>query len=783
MVGISRAMIFWHPDIEAKIIGPSTTNLVAGAKYPLVVSIINKDTWFSEDGKDPKIFVDVTGAVIVKAESAYFTSISPSNIPAEGVSHVEFSLSGTIKKNTLLSAVIIIKVQPGTVTIKVKCQAGDFDGWPDSPTQESESTLTYQVTSLMPGPLMFADLADYRSQCAIDYANLYKDFILYGKPFQTTSRDKLTQDMVNSAKQAGELLEWTEIALNWIMDPAAGLFSAFAKMIGDVTGMPSLMSILDFATLLLERADRELKYFVGESYLANIVSGVPDKGTLENYYDLLVQEKEAWKSWDFNSLYDILWQEKSQLNKALSDVISDISTAEYSDTANVQQLFKSFKVYIEQETKTVEYLQTIVQKFRSKQLDLIFVIDVTGSMWDDIDQVKASAGQIVNAIDSKIAGYRIAVVSYRDFPVSPYGSQGDWPYKDVLGFSTEKTKIIEAIQSLVVGGGADWQESVYSALMHAIDASSLGGWRTGANKFIILMGDAPPHDPEPFTGYTLNDVIKAAEEADPVAIYPIVIGADPNTYTYFSNLAENTHGKVFTAATASEVPDTIIEAIEIIIDTDPPSIRIEVPQPGDALQDGVTFKAIVSDSSGVEWVTFSIREPNGELGSIIDPIYESMPATHIGDDTWQLLFDTTQLPDGYYILLVNASDTLGNEGYATAAFSIRNWAVLELLPASPSNKAGRTMPVKFALRVDASVDPNQPFVYNEELTIIIYATDNSSDILQISKFGDTARDYRINTTEELYITNFQTLKTPKTYMVEIWRKNMLIGSFSFQTVK
>jgi hypothetical protein len=258
MVGISRAMIFWHPDIEAKIIGPSTTNLVAGAKYPLVVSIINKDTWFSEDGKDPKIFVDVTGAVIVKAESAYFTSISPSNIPAEGVSHVEFSLSGTIKKNTLLSAVIIIKVQPGTVTIKVKCQAGDFDGWPDSPTQESESTLTYQVTSLMPGPLMFADLADYRSQCAIDYANLYKDFILYGKPFQTTSRDKLTQDMVNSAKQAGELLEWTEIALNWIMDPAAGLFSAFAKMIGDVTGMPSLMSILDFATLLLERADREL---------------------------------------------------------------------------------------------------------------------------------------------------------------------------------------------------------------------------------------------------------------------------------------------------------------------------------------------------------------------------------------------------------------------------------------------------------------------------------------------------------------------------------------------
>ena len=93
------------------------------------------------------------------------------------------------------------------------------------------------------------------------------------------------------------------------------------------------------------------------------------------------------------------------------------------------------------------------------------------------------------------------------------------------------------------------------------------------------------------------------------------------------------------------------------------------------------------------------------------------------------------------------------------------------------------MPIKFALRVTAAVDPNQPFVYNEELTIKIYATDKPSNILQASTFGDTARDYRINILAEQYITNFQTLKTPKTYMTEIWRKNMLIGSFGFKTVK
>ena len=78
------------------------------------------------------------------------------------------------------------------------------------------------------------------------------------------------------------------------------------------------------------------------------------------------------------------------------------------------------------------------------------------------------------------------------------------------------------------------------------------------------------------------------------------------------------------------------------------------------------------------------------------------------------------IPDGYYLLIVNASDMLGNEGYDTVEFSIRNWAVLEMLPNTANNKAGRTMPVTFSLRIAEAVDPIQPFVRNEELNILIY---------------------------------------------------------------
>jgi uncharacterized protein YegL len=219
----------------------------------------------------------------------------------------------------------------------------------------------------------------------------------------------------------------------------------------------------------------------------------------------------------------------------------------------------------------------------------------------------------------------------------------------------------------------------------------------------------------------------------------------------------------------------------VILDNTGPSITILNPPIGWALQDGVTFIASVVDSgSGVASLNFSIREANGGKGITIG-FEDLQPYYNATTGEWSLFFNTLQLPDGYYVVFAEATDNLGNIGSIIVPYSIRNWAVIELLPASENNKAGRTMPVKFALRISASVDPNQPFVYNEELTIKIYATANPNEILQESTFGDTARDYRISSVH--YITNFKTLKTPTEYTVEIYRKDFLIGSFTFETVK
>jgi hypothetical protein len=50
-------------------------------------------------------------------------------------------------------------------------------------------------------------------------------------------------------------------------------------------------------------------------------------------------------------------------------------------------------------------------------------------------------------------------------------------------------------------------------------------------------------------------------------------------------------------------------------------------------------------------------------------------------------------------------------------------------------------------------------------------------------FGPGARDYRINAAEQIYITNFQTLKKLMQYIVEILRNALSISAFGFQTTK
>jgi len=99
-----------------------------------------------------------------------------------------------------------------------------------------------------------------------------------------------------------------------------------------------------------------------------------------------------------------------------------------------------------------------------QRLDLIFCIDTTGSMGDDIAAVRSLLVQITNEIADSISDFRIAIVDYRDFRWTLMCGSGDYAYHDVLDFTTDESAATAGSASpLSLGYGGDTRESVYSA--------------------------------------------------------------------------------------------------------------------------------------------------------------------------------------------------------------------------------------------------------------------------------------------------------------------------------
>ncbi len=228
-----------------------------------------------------------------------------------------------------------------------------------------------------------------------------------------------------------------------------------------------------------------------------------------------------------------------------------------------------------------------------KKFDLVFVIDTTGSMGDDIYNVKRDVNQIVSEIVEQDQDYRLAVIDYRDYPERT-GYSGDYVYKTQLDFTTDADEFLSVVDGLNVAGGGDTPETVYSALIDGVSSLS---WRSGAGKAVILMGDAPALDPEPYTGYTADDALaylnsgrreliekkygSSTDSVEPQAVsksaitlFAINTGSSSKTTDCFEYLATGTNGKYYETSSelsSSEIILKIIEEIPEVVEEPSPS--------------------------------------------------------------------------------------------------------------------------------------------------------------------------------------------------------------------
>src|SRR5215218_8002781 len=141
-----------------------------------------------------------------------------------------------------------------------------------------------------------------------------------------------------------------------------------------------------------------------------------------------------------------------------------------------------------------------------KTLEMVFVLDTTGSMGGLIDGAKQRIWGIVNEVMQTPAGpsVRVGLVAYRD--------HGDAYVTQVLPLTNDLDKVYTTLMEYRADGGGDGPEDVRRALADGVRKAGWSRPRPETAQIVFLVGDAPPHDDyvqEPDTLSTAAEAIKA----------------------------------------------------------------------------------------------------------------------------------------------------------------------------------------------------------------------------------------------------------------------------------
>jgi len=140
--------------------------------------------------------------------------------------------------------------------------------------------------------------------------------------------------------------------------------------------------------------------------------------------------------------------------------------------------------------------ETLTSVPEETQVDIVFVMDMTGSMQPYMDRVKDAVGQLATSLDNNSdLDFRFGLVGYRDsIDVTP---GLEWTTKN---FTPELVKagdleaLLESEAKAAALSSDEWAEDVHGGYLEGVNSA----WRESDDKrqmrFIILVGDASGHD-------------------------------------------------------------------------------------------------------------------------------------------------------------------------------------------------------------------------------------------------------------------------------------------------
>lgn len=241
---------------------------------------------------------------------------------------------------------------------------------------------------------------------------------------------------------------------------------------------------------------------------------------------LVVTVTDKWK----NSIPNVkvaLYNNKKKLFIAKTDaegraILFRNKTKVNPSDSYMVQIYDEGRIIGKSISRDKSELNITLKKFidtQGKEVDVMFTIDATGSMGDEMNYLKSELQNIISRLDKSIQQKRLALTFYRD--------KGDEFVVQQYDFDTNIDKMKDVLASHNANGGGDYEEAVEEALKISMQQS----WNpTAQSKLLFLLLDAPPH-------FTVENVAIIKEQMElaremGIKIIPIV-ASDANKEVEF----------------------------------------------------------------------------------------------------------------------------------------------------------------------------------------------------------------------------------------------------------
>ncbi|GFE65823.1 VWA domain-containing protein [Litoreibacter roseus] len=210
------------------------------------------------------------------------------------------------------------------------------------------------------------------------------------------------------------------------------------------------------------------------------------------------------------------------------------------------------------ESTTIEKTVTIdAGRPDSARLDVMFLVDTTGSMGGVIGSVRTNASAILSEL-SGFGDVQFGVAEYRDIFDST-------TYRVAADLTDDTADVQTGINSLFASGGNDEPEFNMGGLTLTAEDTA---WRDDSTRIVVWFGDAPGHDPRIFDGTTYTEAGALAALAAEDIIVHAVDSSRLDSTGQATRITDATGGEIFdVASSGAGVADAIIDAIDTTFDT------------------------------------------------------------------------------------------------------------------------------------------------------------------------------------------------------------------------